>query len=80
MSYPNLSALLEAIIYLAKEPVSIDAIHKALPEVDRDTVEPDRGPAGLWDNCSHAERGDNGEQFPSRFDQFASSRPQPLSA
>ena len=35
MSYPNLSALLEAIIYLAKEPVSIDTIHKALPEVDR---------------------------------------------
>ena len=39
MSYPNLSALLEAIIYLAKEPVSIDAIHKALPEVDRQTLE-----------------------------------------
>ena len=39
MSYPNLSALLEAIIYLAKEPVSIDAIHKALPEVDRETIE-----------------------------------------
>jgi segregation and condensation protein B len=35
MSYPNLSALLEAIIYLAKEPVSLDAIQKALPEVDR---------------------------------------------
>jgi segregation and condensation protein B len=35
MSYPNLSALLEAIVYLAKEPVSLDAIHKALPEVDR---------------------------------------------
>jgi segregation and condensation protein B len=34
MSYPNLSALLEAIIYLAREPVSLDAIHKALPEVD----------------------------------------------
>jgi segregation and condensation protein B len=35
MSYPNLSALLEAIVYLAKEPVSLDAIRKALPEVDR---------------------------------------------
>src|SRR5438132_7052830 len=35
MSYPNLSALLEAIVYLAKEPVSLDAIHKALPEVER---------------------------------------------
>ena len=31
MSYPNLSALLEAIIYLAKEPVSIDAIHNQRP-------------------------------------------------
>jgi len=39
MSYPNLSALLEAIVYLAKEPVSIDAIAKALPEVDRKTIE-----------------------------------------
>jgi segregation and condensation protein B len=35
MSYPNLSALLEAIVYLAKEPVSLDAICKALPDVDR---------------------------------------------
>src|SRR5499425_692006 len=35
MSYPNLSALLEAIVYLANEPVSLDAIHKALPNVDR---------------------------------------------
>jgi segregation and condensation protein B len=35
MSYPNLSALLEAIVYLAKEPVSLDAIRKALPDVDR---------------------------------------------
>jgi segregation and condensation protein B len=34
MSYPNLSALLEAIIYLAREPVSVDAIRKALPHVD----------------------------------------------
>jgi segregation and condensation protein B len=38
MSYPNLSALLEAIVYLAKEPVSLDAIHKALPEVDRSEI------------------------------------------
>jgi segregation and condensation protein B len=35
MSYPNLSALLEAIVYLADEPVTLDAIHKALPDVDR---------------------------------------------
>ena len=35
MSYPNLSALLEAIVYLAKEPVSLAAIHAALPDVDR---------------------------------------------
>jgi segregation and condensation protein B len=34
MNYPNLSALLEAIVYLAKEPVSLDAIRKALPDVD----------------------------------------------
>ena len=39
MSYPDLSPLLEAIIYLAKEPVSIGAICKALPDVDRATVE-----------------------------------------
>ena len=39
MSYPNLSALLEAIVYLAKEPVSLDAIHKALPEVDRGEIQ-----------------------------------------
>ena len=35
MSYQNLSALLEAIVYLAKEPVTLDAIHKALPDVSR---------------------------------------------
>ena len=34
MSYPNLSALLEAIVYLAREPVAVDAIRKALPDVD----------------------------------------------
>lgn len=34
MSYPNLSALLEAIIYLAREPVSVEAIRKALPDID----------------------------------------------
>jgi segregation and condensation protein B len=39
MSYPNLSALLEAIVYLAKEPVSVDAIRKALPGVDRDELQ-----------------------------------------
>src|SRR6266699_5900650 len=35
MSYPNLSGLLEAIVYLSKDPVTLDAIHKALPDVDR---------------------------------------------
>jgi len=35
MSYPNLTALLEAIVYVAKEPVSLDAICKALPGVER---------------------------------------------
>jgi segregation and condensation protein B len=39
MSYPDLSPLLEAIIYLAKEPVSIGAICKALPDVERAAVE-----------------------------------------
>jgi len=34
MSYLNLSALLEAIVYLARDPVSVDAIRKALPDVD----------------------------------------------
>jgi segregation and condensation protein B len=34
MSYPNLSALLEAIIYLARDPVSVAAIRKALPDID----------------------------------------------
>jgi len=35
MSYPNLSPLLEAIVYLAQEPVSLDDIYVALPGVDR---------------------------------------------
>ena len=35
MNYPNLSALLEAIVYLSKEPVTLDAIHKAHPGVAR---------------------------------------------
>src|ERR1041385_6259669 len=39
MSYPNLSALLEAIIYLVNEPVSLDEIHAALPEVDREELQ-----------------------------------------
>jgi segregation and condensation protein B len=39
MSYPNLSALLEAIIYLAREPVAFDAIRKALPDVDPKEIE-----------------------------------------
>jgi segregation and condensation protein B len=39
MNYPNLSPLLEAIIYLAKEPVSLDAISKAVPDVSRADIE-----------------------------------------
>ncbi len=39
MSYPNLSALLEAIVYLVNEPVSLDAIHTALPDVDRSELQ-----------------------------------------
>ena len=39
MSYPNLSALLEAIVYLANEPVTLDAIHTALPEADRSELQ-----------------------------------------
>jgi segregation and condensation protein B len=39
MSYPNLSALLEAIVYLAREPVSLDAIQAALPDVDRTEIQ-----------------------------------------
>jgi len=39
MSYPNLSALLEAIVYLAKEPVGVYAIYKALPGVDRREID-----------------------------------------
>jgi len=39
MSYPNLTALLEAIIYVAKEPVSLNAICKALPGVERNEIQ-----------------------------------------
>jgi segregation and condensation protein B len=39
MSYHNLSALLEAIVYLAREPVTVDMIRKALPEVDAKDIE-----------------------------------------
>jgi segregation and condensation protein B len=39
MSYPNLSALLEAIIYVAEEPVPLTAMRKALPDVDRNEIE-----------------------------------------
>ena len=39
MSYPNLSALLEAIVYLANEPVTLDAIQTALPDVDRSELQ-----------------------------------------
>src|SRR5437867_12197517 len=39
MNYRNLSAQLEAIVYLAKEPVSLDDIHATLPEVDAIEIE-----------------------------------------
>ena len=39
MNYRNLSAQLEAIVYLAKEPVSLDDILAALPEVDAIEIE-----------------------------------------
>ncbi len=39
MSYQDLSPLLEAIIYLAKEPVPVEAICKALPDVGRAEIE-----------------------------------------
>ena len=39
MSYPNLSALLEAIIYVAEEPVGLDVITKALPGVTRQEID-----------------------------------------
>jgi len=39
MNYLNLSALLEAIVYLAREPVTVDAIRKALPEVDSEVID-----------------------------------------
>src|SRR5262245_37042126 len=55
MSYPNLSALLEAIIYLAKEPISLEAIQKALPEVDREELR--RTLNQLIDNYRASEHG-----------------------
>src|SRR5437762_10930870 len=55
MSYPNLSALLEAIVYLAKEPVSLDAIHKALPDVSR--AELQQTLADLMEQYRASERG-----------------------
>jgi segregation and condensation protein B len=39
MSYQDLSPLLEAIIYLAKEPVPVNVICKALPDVSRADIE-----------------------------------------
>jgi segregation and condensation protein B len=38
MKDPRLSALLESIVYLAEEPVRIDQIQKALPEVSREDL------------------------------------------
>src|ERR1044071_165303 len=39
MSYRDLSPLLESIIYLAREPVPVAAICKALPDVSRPEIE-----------------------------------------
>jgi segregation and condensation protein B len=39
MSYRDLLPLLEAIIYLAKEPVPVSVICKALPDVGREEIE-----------------------------------------
>jgi segregation and condensation protein B len=39
MSYPDLSPLLEAIIYLGREPVTLDTICQVLPEFDRTEIE-----------------------------------------
>ncbi|HYR43819.1 MAG TPA: SMC-Scp complex subunit ScpB [Terriglobia bacterium] len=55
MSYPNLSALLEAIVYLAKEPVSLDDIHVALPDVDRTELQENLN--GLVQQYQAAEHG-----------------------
>jgi segregation and condensation protein B len=55
MSYPNLSALLEAIIYLAREPVSVDAIRKALPDVDSKDI--DQSIEALIENYRSSEHG-----------------------
>ena len=38
MSEPKLSALLEAIVYLAEEPVRLEQIQKALPGVPREEI------------------------------------------
>ena len=55
MSYPNLLALLEAIIYVAEEPVGIDAIKKALPDVSREEL--DECCRRLLEKYSDAEHG-----------------------
>lgn len=39
MNYLNLSALLEAIVYLAREPVTIESIRKALPDIDANDID-----------------------------------------
>src|SRR5215510_11088705 len=55
MSYPNLSALLEAIIYLAREPVEVSAIRKALPDIDPKEI--DEGIAALMEKYRQSEHG-----------------------
>src|SRR5690349_2508032 len=39
MSYPNLLALLEAIIYVSEEPVALSVVQKALPGVTRQEID-----------------------------------------
>ena len=55
MSEPKLSALLEAIIYLADEPIRLAQIQKALPEVPKDDLVV--GLEELVDRFSRAEHG-----------------------
>jgi len=55
MSYPSLSSLIEAIVYVAKEPVGIEAIQKALPEVGRQEIE--AAVRGLIEKYRSAEHG-----------------------
>ena len=55
MSYPNLSALLEGIIYLARKPVGLDVIRKALPDIDPKEI--DQSIAALMEKYRQPEHG-----------------------